>query len=400
MQDFPVLSQIYNEVGTVATVVDKIDRITAFIEAFTGEEGPPSRRLTTPERPVSQPGGPPAAAGASARVAAPPDAPPTVQPAEAAPAQAPPEVPTTAPPAASEEEIGALYEELFIFVEEVSQAAQGGQPFSVDRGFLLVPRIVDIPGALDVLYRRAIFAREGQDEHGMASIVVLHSVNVAIYALKIGEGLGYNRNQLVDLGVAALVHDVGMVTLPPDLFTKGQFTKQDLQTLQDHPNKAREILLQLGEKYGWLADVAHQEHEREDGSGYPQGLKNGAIHEYAKVVGMADMYAGLTRHRLDRRGLLPFEAVKEIIQSQKQRFDPRLVRILLNKLSAFPVGSNVKLNSGAVGIVVETDETFPLRPSIRILRDAQGRQIEDRVVNLREYPILHITDAILDEDTR
>jgi hypothetical protein len=76
-----------------------------------------------------------------------------------------------------------------------------------------------------------------------------------------------------------------------------------------------------------------------------------------------------------------------------------VVRVLLTKLSAFPIGSLVKLNSGASGRVVSTDETSPLRPDISILYDAQGRKIqEERIIRLREYPILHITDAIYEED--
>ena len=399
MGDFPVLSQIYNEVGTVATVVEQINQISTFIQAFTGEEGAPVLRPPMPRSPAAAPAEPSVAPPPQAQEAHSPRAQAQTQP-PSAPSPQPP-APEAAQDEVPEEEIEALYDELYAFVEEVTQAAQDGLPFTMERAFQLIPRVVDTPNATDVLYRRAIYAREEQDEHGFASIVVLHSVNVAIYALKIAEGLGYNRAQSIDLGVASLVHDVGMVTLPIDLFApnKGRFSQEDFELLQQHPLRGQDILLRLGEKYQWLADIAYQEQEREDGSGYPQGLRNGDIHEYARIIGVADVYAGLTRRRGDRRALLPFEAVKEIIQSMKQKFDPRVIRILLNKLSAFPIGSLVKLNSGAIGSVVETDENFPLRPTVKILYDAQGRQLsDDRVVNLREHPILHITDAV-DEGT-
>ena len=284
-------------------------------------------------------------------------------------------------------------------VPSIMKAAAAGQPISVDPAFVPIARAVDTPGALDVLYRRAIYARETGEGQDFGSAVELHSVNVAIYALKIGEGLRYNRDQLIDLGVAALVHDVGMVTLPPDFFSKGELSKQDIEILHQHPQKAHDILIQLGENYKWLAEVALEEHEREDGSGYPNGLSGSQIHEYARIIGVADMYAGLTRSRQDRRGRLPFEAVKEILQSQKTKFDTRIVRILLSKLSAFPIGSLVRLNSGAIGQVTETDETNQLRPVIRIIQDAHGRRVDDeRIINLREFPILHITDVIYEED--
>lgn len=299
----------------------------------------------------------------------------------------------------SEAEIEALYDQLHQFAQQAMRAAQADEAFSVDQAFLAIARIVDTPGATDILYRKAIYTRESEDVHAFASAVVVHSVNVAIYALKIGEGLNYTRDQLIDLGVAALIHDVGMVSLPLAFFEKQQLTQEDIQVLHQHPHRGREILSRLGDSFSWLADIALQEHEREDGSGYPEGLKGNDIHPYAKIIGVADVYAGLTRSRPSRRGLLPFEAVKEILQSHKPKFDSRVIRVLLGKLSAFPIGSLVQLNSGAVGTVVETDEAYPLRPSIRILYDAQRRRVsEDRVINLREFPILHISDAIYEED--
>ena len=410
MRDFPILSQIYNEVGTVATVVEQINQISAFIQAFAGGEGfslkdfaamgahaeaspasPPEEKAPPPETRMAAP--PPAPSQAQPRTT--PEVPPPPQPEPPQPQVVEP----TVPEEVSEEEIEVLYGQLYTFVEGVTQAVQAGNPFDVGQAFVLISRVVDTPRATDILYRRAIYTREAEDTHAFASTVVLHTVNVAVYALKIGEGLGYSRDQLIDLGAAALVHDVGMVTLPIDLLTKGQFDKSDVARLHQHPIQGHAILSQLGDKYKWLAEIALQEHEREDGSGYPHGIKGPQIHQYAKIVGVADTYAGYTRSRGDRRGRLPFEAVKEIIQNMKQKFDSRVVRVLLSKLSAFPIGSLVKLNSGAIGMVVETDEAYPLRPAIRILYDAQGRQVsEERDIQLREYPILHITDAVLKED--
>lgn len=381
MKDFPILSQIHNEVGTVSEVVNQINQISAFIEAFTAGDG---------DLPAM------ARASAAAR-----SAPAPVQTGAEAPPP-PPAVPEPVPEAvhsATEEEVEVLHNELQTFVRGVMQACQAGQTFTVDEGFVLIARVVDLPGATDILYRRAIYTREQGDSQDFSSAVVLHSVNVAVYALKIGEGLSYNRDQQIDLGLAGLIHDAGMVKLPPEIFTKGKYDQADIERLQRHPIDGHNALLQLGESYKWVAEIALQEHERDDGSGYPSGLSGNQIHEYARIIGVADTYAGLTRSRSERRGLLPFEAVKDIIQTQKQKFDPQVVRVLLSKLSAFPIGSLVRLNSGAIGTVVETEETYPLRPVIRILYDAQGRKIEDdRVIQLREYPILHITDAIYEED--
>ncbi|MCZ6632716.1 MAG: HD domain-containing protein [bacterium] len=389
MGDFPILSQIHAEVGTMAVVVQQINQITDFIQAFASTGEMPTS-LTQQPAPEASPTQAPPQVQAQPQVQQPIQQP---QP----PAQ-PPDQPPVEPQPVSEEEVEDIYKELYAFVEMVTYAAQEGRAFNIDQAFVLVPKVVGAPGVLDVLYRRAIYSREEED-HGFASSVVLHSINVAIYTLKIGQGLRYSRDQLIDLGVSSLLHDIGMATLPPDLFTKGQFTQQDIDILHQHPIKGRDMILQLGEDFQWLANVVHQEHEREDGSGYPQALPGDQIHEYAKIIGVADVYAGLTRSRADRRGLLPFEAVKDILQTRKPEFDNRIIRILLNTLSAFPIGSLIKLNSGAIGRVIETDSDSPLRPVIEIEFDPEGRPVhEKRRILLREHPVLHITDTVDPED--
>ena len=295
----------------------------------------------------------------------------------------------------------ALYNDLYTFVEGMMRNAQTGASFSVEEAFALIPRVLDIPRATEVLYRRAIYTRASDEDAGFAAAVVYHSIHVAVYALKIGDGLGYRRNSLIGLGVASLLHDVGMAVLPPDIFSKGRLDEQDVERVRQHPLQAHDILSRLGDDYSWLTEIALQEHEREDGSGYPHELRGNQIHTYAKTIGVANTYAGLTRSRPERRGLLPFDAVKEITQNYRRKFDPRVVRVLLQKLSAFPVGSLIRLNSGVIGQVVETDEAYPLRPAIRVLYDVQGRKAEEnRVLQLRDHPILHIMGAIYEEDIR
>jgi len=423
INNFPMFSGLYNEIGTIAEVIDQINRISDFVSGRPiqpPQEQPQQYTQHPQQQPLSQ-------EEIQRRIQQlqhlqqQPTAPQTQQPQQpqqptASPSQEQPQQPAQQtytpanqaapkadtpeqPDALSEEEVEKIYEDLYQYVEGVMQAAQEGRDFSVEPAFVFISRVVDTPKAPDILYRRAIYTRESGDEHSFASSVVLHSVNVSIYAIKIGQGLSYNRNQLIDLGVSALMHDVGMVTLPPDLFSKGQFTQHDIDMLHQHPAKGRAILQKLGADYQWLAEVAYQEHERENGSGYPQGLTGNQVHEYAKIIGVADIYAGLTRSRPDRRGMLPFEAVKEILQTRKQEFDPRVVRILLKTLSAFPVGSMVKLNSGIIGRVIDTDIDSPLRPAIQILYDIEGRPVQDkREIRLREHPILHITDTVSRED--
>ena len=220
----------------------------------------------------------------------------------------------------SDADIESLYTQLYAFVEEIMNAQQNGAPLHIEPAFALVEHIVSTPQASEVLYQRAIQTPETAEDYGFQNSVVLHSVNVAIYALKIGEGFAYTRDPLIELGVAALLHDVGMARLPAEFFNKKKLDSRDLEQLRQHPAHGLSAVQGLGSGYAWLTDVIYQEHEREDGSGYPQGLLGKHIHPYAKIIGISDTYAGLTRARPMRPGLLPFEAVQEITRNQRTKF--------------------------------------------------------------------------------
>lgn len=379
LRDLPVLRQIYNELGTVVSLAEQVHRLSERLET-TGAEVADARAPSqeTPEARTVE------------------EAPAPAEPVSSASPQT-----AEGPPDVDEEAVYVLYRRAYAFVEEVMLAAREGRPFSVDVAFAIITRIVGTEGATDLLYKRAIYAREEEERsHGFSAAVITHSVNVCIYALRIGEGMGFDQHNLVDLGVAALLHDIGMTRLPDALIEKkGKFTDQEMAEMRRHPQYGYEILARLGQQYRWLAEIALQEQEREDGSGYPRGLREEQIHEYARVVAVADFFAGLTRSRPDRRGMMPYEAVKFIIQNQRALFNQRVLKFLLAKLSAFPLRSYVKLNSGAIGRVVETFEAHTMRPTVEILYDSQGRRVRNvQTINLRETPILHITEVIPEEE--
>ncbi|HHT9145210.1 MAG: HD-GYP domain-containing protein [Candidatus Brocadiaceae bacterium] len=288
-----------------------------------------------------------------------------------------------------------IYDEFYEFLAEVLDAAKTDQKFSIDRGVELVTKVIDTPSAIESLYRKAIYRKEFKYDSNV------HGINVAIFAIKIGEGLGYKRDQLVELGIAALIHDIGMCKIPDEVVNKeGVLTNEEYALIKKHPQFGYEIVLNsLGEKYKWLAEVVSQEQEREGGQGYPRGLLGNEIHEYAKVIGIVDVYEALSHPRPQRKRFLPYEATKVIVNSSKNMFPQKLIRALLTKLSCFPTGSYVVLNSKAIGRVVETNEAYPLRPVIEMLYDSMGKKLtEKKVVKLQDTPLLYITDSMFEED--
>ncbi|MBI4639866.1 MAG: hypothetical protein HY731_04185, partial [Candidatus Tectomicrobia bacterium] len=100
-----------------------------------------------------------------------------------------------------------------------------------------------------------------------------------------------------------------------------------------------------------------------------------------------------------RRRYLPFEAIKQILETSRGHFPAPLLKAVLQKLSIFPIGSFVQLSSRAIGQVIETHEVAPLRPTVEILYDSQGKRLKERkIVNLQETPILSVLDSLSEED--
>ena len=171
-----------------------------------------------------------------------------------------------------------LYTSCYKFMEGVLKKLKSKQRFTIEKGLKIVGEIVDTKKATSILYGRTV--QGGKD---MPDKLAVHSVDVCIYALMLGEGANYSRKQLVELGITAILHDIGMGFIPQEIVEKdGELTASEIEKIRKHPYYTYKILQTLGEKYSWIAKVAYQEQEREGGQGYPRGLKGDEIHEYAK----------------------------------------------------------------------------------------------------------------------
>ena len=216
------------------------------------------------------------------------------------------------------------------------------------------------------------------------------SVKTTLLSLKIGVGMGYDDERLADLGTAAFLHDVGKYKMPEDVLNK-----EGSPSDQRHPQISADILSGLDDNYGWLPTVVLQVHERADGSGYPFGLKQEEIHEYAFIIGLADMYAGMISNGRGGQGIEPHAAIREILDTAQQEFPATVVKNFVNQVSFFPLGSSVKLNDRSIGRVVGTNPDYPLRPTVEVLNDGIGGKVANtRVVDLSQQVLLYITGSV------
>jgi HD-GYP domain-containing protein (c-di-GMP phosphodiesterase class II) len=287
-----------------------------------------------------------------------------------------------------------LYTGIYNFVEGILDSLKRKKRFTIEKGVEIVKEIVHTEKAANILYGKAVQGK------GIPDNLAAHSANVCIYSLLLGKGANYSEEQMAELGITALLHDIGMIFVPKGIVNKkGKLTTAELKQIRKHPYYTYKILQTLGEKYSWIAKVAYQEQERENGQGYPNGLKGDEIHDYAKIIGIVDVYEALTHNRPHRKGYMPHDAVKLILGTQKDLYSNDVKRLLLTKLSCFPLGSYIKLNSNATCKVIEVYEDSPLRPTVEILFDSQKRKLPKRkIIKLAEAPLLYITGTVYESD--
>lgn len=212
--------------------------------------------------------------------------------------------------------------------------------------------------------------------HGMTiktAPQVYHSIHAACHALSIGQAAGYTRPKLQDLVFAVLTMDAGMFQIPLHVREKGApLTDSERAAIKSHPILGNQLLLKIGKVKPALANIALQHQEAFDGTGYPQNLKGVQIDEFARIGQICDSYTAMVEPRPHRQPLLPYEAMKSMLSSDAQRFDPRLLRAFLGKMSIYPIGSVIQLSDKRVGLTLGCKTEKPLRPLVRLLRDETG----------------------------
>ncbi len=221
-----------------------------------------------------------------------------------------------------------------------------------------------------------------------------HCVNTSLLAMTLGAAVGLNREQLLELGTGALLHDVGMLRVPRAIrMAPRALTEQERREVERHAFYSLDYLERVHNLPDSVAMVAAQTHERNDGSGYPRRRTGRFIHPYARIAAIADSYAAMTRPRPHRPGLLPYVAAKTIlVECTRRKFEPRLVRAFLDCVGLVPIGSRVELNDGTRAEVVRTNPGQHTRPMLVAL-DGDGRRTQD-VIDLSGQADLSVVRAI------
>lgn len=194
-----------------------------------------------------------------------------------------------------------------------------------------------------------------------------HSVKVSMLATMVGKWLNYSQTELKQLAYAGVFHDIGKLKIGQDIINKpGQLTKREFEIIKKHTIYGFNI---LNETIGISKNVvlaALQHHEREDGSGYPQGLKSNKIHEFAQIIAICDIFNAMTTDRPYKTKVSPFEAAEYIERNSFRTLNPTVSRVFLDNIAKFYVGNSVKLSTGELGEIIMIHKHRPTRPVIKV----------------------------------
>jgi HD-GYP domain-containing protein (c-di-GMP phosphodiesterase class II) len=283
----------------------------------------------------------------------------------------------------------AYHKKLLALANQVQSSVQNNEAIDISSVIQHLRHIIE-NDLIQLLYYSLVF------EGGKESTVAEHAIEVTIFSLLVGVGMGYNKKRLLPLAMVAFLHDVGMYKIPPAILSKkGKLSEREFKEVQKHPEISAGILSKMGDKFAWLANLSLQVHERADGTGYPRGLKEDKVHEFAFIIGLVDMYSAMIKDRPYRDRIEKTRAMKSIISSSKGKFPAKVVKVFLNQISFFPVGSQVKLNDRSAGRVITTNPEFPLKPTVEILYDHVGNKLKTpKIVDLSQQPLLYITESI------
>ncbi|WP_042165040.1 HD-GYP domain-containing protein, partial [Paenibacillus gorillae] len=203
-----------------------------------------------------------------------------------------------------------------------------------------------------------------------------HSLNVCVYTTLLGTAYGYTREELMTLGMGALLHDIGKTQISMNVLKKpDQLTAEEFGMMKNHAKIGFELLKDEPNLPLIVAHCAFQHHERLDGSGYPRGIKGGEIHDYAKWIGLVDSYDAMTTNRVYRSPMLPHQAIELLYAGTGTLYEQHMVQLFRDKVAIYPIGITVTLHTGESGVVIDFNTAYPHRPIIRILNNEAGETL-------------------------
>ena len=244
------------------------------------------------------------------------------------------------------------------------------------------------------------FVSEERNGDDGRSYLLNHALRSTVLAIVISQQLRMPLAKQVELAVACIVHEIGMLKLPPQVYmTDRQLSGADKKSIFTHPVFSYEILRAYDFPLATqLAVLEH--HEKQDGTGYPRRMHSEKISLYAKIIAVACSFEAITAPRFHKEPRSSYEAMVEMIKNNGRQFDESVVKALLFAVSLFPIGSYVFLQNGKIAQVVDVNPVNPKMPVLHLVgvKDERGEpvpiQLNENTKIIRTLSLKEVDDIL------
>ncbi len=217
--------------------------------------------------------------------------------------------------------------------------------------------------------------------------IYFHSLNVAVIGMMIGKAKGYGADKIKALAFAALFHDMGKIKVPTAIIRKKTaLTDPESNYLKLHTKYGLDIAANIEDFPDSAKRVIEQHHELNDGSGYPQALKESQIDELAQIVSVANAYDNLCHTNIESEQKIPYIALSYLYKNCKHLYSNENLSILIKFMGVFPPGTVVQLDDDSIGLVISVNAQQLLYPNVLIY---------DPTVPRSQAPIIDLADRDL-----
>jgi HD-GYP domain-containing protein (c-di-GMP phosphodiesterase class II) len=212
-----------------------------------------------------------------------------------------------------------------------------------------------------------------------------HIVNVGILSIAQAQAITHDAEIIREYGVAALMHDMGKVRIPPEILdNRGRLSESDFEIIRRHPVESLHLLREAPGVSDLPLVVAFEHHRRFDLTGYPPLSRPLPQHFASRLVALADAYDAMRSNRSYQREVPPEQAMRILQEQSGKMFDPVLVRLFIRMMGAYPPGTRIRLDTGEEGMVLKANQDDPFRPIVRLVEGTASEVDRLRLVNLAE----------------
>lgn len=224
----------------------------------------------------------------------------------------------------------------------------------------------------------------------------IHSVDTSVMSIFLGVNMNLSKSRLRNLAISSLFHDIGKTRISSEIINKpDKLTSEEFVQIKMHPVYGRDILLGNPIMNKEVIDGVIGHHEKYNGTGYPYGLKENEISEFAKIISICDVFTAITSDRSYRKKFDPKEAYELILAETYTSFDPEIIKLFRDTFAVYPLGCPVYLSNNLFGYVVKQNNGFPDRPVVRIMKDEYNNKISPYEIDLKNIINLTIINATL-----